>query len=288
MVLNPNDRYQNVDGLAAEVEHWLADEPVSAWREPIRRRMERRVRRHKPLVTGLASVAVVGLIALAAGTILLSQANRRVQEQRDLAAENFDNAQQAVDLFLTKVSEEHLKDRPGLELLQQKLLRSALDYYQGFVRQRAKDPTLRRQLADAFRRLGEINEELNDRAGAIAALEQSVEIFKPLRAASPNAELSIALREHCSRWPFFGSRATRPTRASKLLAPRLNCLSRSSENIPKRPNTAGVSGAVTTWSARRESCAAGARSSFHTGTRQSRCSSGRSPCIRKRSKPARS
>ena len=106
------------------------------------------------------------------GTLLLGQANRRVQEQRDLArsqrdlaSENFQKARQAVDIFLTNVSEEQLLNQPGLQPLRQKLLRSALDYYQGFVRQRADDPTLRRQLAEAYWRLGEINGVLGNRPG---------------------------------------------------------------------------------------------------------------------------
>ncbi len=207
MALEPSDRYPSVRALAEEIEHWLADEPVSAWREPRRRRLERWVRRHKPLVAGLASLVIVGLIALTIGTVLLGQANRRVQEQRDLAngqrdlasrqrdlaSENFQKARQAVDIFLTNVSEEQLLNQPGLQPLRQKLLRSALDYYQDFVRKRADDPTLRRQLAEAYRRLGEINGELSNHPEAIAALEQAVRIFEPLRAAAPtDVELSIA------------------------------------------------------------------------------------------------
>jgi serine/threonine-protein kinase len=41
MALDPSDRYPTVRALVEEIEHWLADEPVSAWREPWRRRMER-------------------------------------------------------------------------------------------------------------------------------------------------------------------------------------------------------------------------------------------------------
>ena len=34
MALQPGDRYESAAALAGDVEHWLADEPVSAWREP--------------------------------------------------------------------------------------------------------------------------------------------------------------------------------------------------------------------------------------------------------------
>ncbi len=211
MALDPTDRYPTVRGLAEEIEHWLADEPVSAWREPKRRRVERWVRRHKPLVTGLASLVIVGLFALATGTILLGQANRRVQvqrdlarRQRDLANDNFQKARDAVDLFLTRVSEEHLLNQPGFEPMREKLLRPALAYYQDFVRERSDDPALRLQLADAYRRLGEINGELGDLKGAIAALEQAVQTFRPLHAASPrDTGLSLALARALQALGFF-------------------------------------------------------------------------------------
>jgi serine/threonine protein kinase len=49
MALRPEDRYQSAVDLAADVEHWLADEPVQAYPDPISeqlRRLEGRVRNH--------------------------------------------------------------------------------------------------------------------------------------------------------------------------------------------------------------------------------------------------
>jgi serine/threonine-protein kinase len=51
----PENRYASASDLAREVEHWLADEPVSAWREPLRLRAARWVRRH----LGIATTAVI-------------------------------------------------------------------------------------------------------------------------------------------------------------------------------------------------------------------------------------
>ena len=41
MALRPEDRYPSALALAADVELWLADEPVSAYREPIATRLGR-------------------------------------------------------------------------------------------------------------------------------------------------------------------------------------------------------------------------------------------------------
>ena len=73
-----NARYRTAAELAADIEAFLADEPVSAWKEPAAVRAARWVRRHRTLVsTGGATVAVL-LLALAIIVVLQSSANRRL------------------------------------------------------------------------------------------------------------------------------------------------------------------------------------------------------------------
>ena len=50
MVLEPEDRYGSCRALAEDVERWMADEPVSAWREPFSRRARRWARRNRTAV----------------------------------------------------------------------------------------------------------------------------------------------------------------------------------------------------------------------------------------------
>src|SRR5262249_34415712 len=64
MARKPQDRYATAQALAGDVEHWLADEPVTAYREPLRRRLGRWRRRHPALTAGLL---VLLLAAVAAG-----------------------------------------------------------------------------------------------------------------------------------------------------------------------------------------------------------------------------
>jgi superkiller protein 3 len=66
MALRPQDRYGSARALAADVESWLADEPVRAYREPWLARAGRWARRHKPAV---AAAAAGLLVALAAGGV---------------------------------------------------------------------------------------------------------------------------------------------------------------------------------------------------------------------------
>ena len=50
MAREPRDRYSSATALADDIEHWLADEPVSAWQEPVLVRTGRGIRRHRTLV----------------------------------------------------------------------------------------------------------------------------------------------------------------------------------------------------------------------------------------------
>jgi tRNA A-37 threonylcarbamoyl transferase component Bud32 len=58
MALRPEDRYASALELGAEVERWLADEPVQAWQEPWWLRWGRRARRRPVLALWLAVSAV--------------------------------------------------------------------------------------------------------------------------------------------------------------------------------------------------------------------------------------
>jgi formylglycine-generating enzyme required for sulfatase activity/tRNA A-37 threonylcarbamoyl transferase component Bud32 len=71
-------RYASPRALAEDVERWLADEPVAAWREPWATRARRWVGRHRTSVTAAAAAAVV---ALAAGGYFLYEARLRAAQR---------------------------------------------------------------------------------------------------------------------------------------------------------------------------------------------------------------
>src|SRR5262245_15819362 len=54
MAREPEARYASCHALAEDVERWLADEPVAAWREPPARRVRRWARRHRTPVAAAA------------------------------------------------------------------------------------------------------------------------------------------------------------------------------------------------------------------------------------------
>ncbi len=94
MALRPEGRYASAGELAKEVERWLADEPVLAYREPVSDRVLRWARNHKPAVTALAVLVATAVAALAINDTMIRAEKDRTEQQRRLAVESFGKADQ--------------------------------------------------------------------------------------------------------------------------------------------------------------------------------------------------
>jgi serine/threonine protein kinase len=94
MALRPQDRYASAKALADDLEHWLADEAVTAHAEPWQARLGRWVRHHKGLVGSTAAVMVVGLTVAIASWMVKEAANRQEKEKelRGIAEGERENA----------------------------------------------------------------------------------------------------------------------------------------------------------------------------------------------------
>lgn len=195
MSLEPADRYQSPTALADDLEKWMADEPVTALRENAYERGMRWIRHHRSwAMAGAIALLLVTGVSIAA-TVLVD--NARQQEvaarqesdrQRAMADESFMHARGAVNDFFTRVSEETLREVPGMQPFRQDLLQVALDYEQKFLEQRAKDPTLRRELAAAAFRVALVTGEIKSKAEALPLFERARAIQEELLKAEPRDE----------------------------------------------------------------------------------------------------
>jgi tetratricopeptide (TPR) repeat protein/tRNA A-37 threonylcarbamoyl transferase component Bud32 len=100
MAPQPRDRYPSARALADDIEHWLADEPVSAYAEPWAVQARRWLRRHRALVMTAAAALVVAALSFAVAAVLLAGVNQRLvaanrgeQEARADATRDRDEAQ---------------------------------------------------------------------------------------------------------------------------------------------------------------------------------------------------
>jgi serine/threonine-protein kinase len=188
MARSAADRYAGAAELAREVERWLADEPVSAYREPLLARAARWGRHHKATVAGAITLLVTAVLALTASTFLISREQGRTEAARGRAQDNFVKARSAVDLMLTQVSEDEdqLFDLPRVAEVRRRLLEEALAFYQGLSQEDSQDPEVRAETARAYLRVGGINDELGRHAEAEGAYRAALSRLGQLAAEHPD------------------------------------------------------------------------------------------------------
>jgi serine/threonine protein kinase/tetratricopeptide (TPR) repeat protein len=101
----PQDRYVSSRALAEDVERWMADEPVSAWREPLSRRARRWARRNRTAVAAAIIALTAGVVALGAVAWVQARANVQLQQANTTtkrALDETEKAKQAADLALAE------------------------------------------------------------------------------------------------------------------------------------------------------------------------------------------
>ena len=85
MALRPKDRYASPRKLAAEIERWLGDEPVNAYRDSWSERIARRARRHRVAVQMGAAALLIILITSFLSIYRIESARLSEVEQRKTA-----------------------------------------------------------------------------------------------------------------------------------------------------------------------------------------------------------
>ncbi len=225
MRLDPEQRYQTAEELAADIEKWMADEPVSAWKEPVSVQAARWMRRHRTSVAGVLSAILVAVVSLSVTVALLAAANERERsakeaaltneqqaernlvravEQEQRAQQNFAMARGAVDSYLTQVSDDVDLKSHNLESLRRKLLETARGFYEQFIQQEPREPALRADWAAAYMRLARITAETGSKTDAITLAEQALRAYERLATqftdhASYRLE-SVRIRVNLGTW----------------------------------------------------------------------------------------
>jgi tetratricopeptide (TPR) repeat protein len=89
MATRPENRYASCRALADDIERWMADEAVAAWKEPWTRTLIRWLARHRTGVTGAAAALLAAVFGLGAVLVVQTEANRLLEgKNQDLRASN--------------------------------------------------------------------------------------------------------------------------------------------------------------------------------------------------------
>jgi tetratricopeptide (TPR) repeat protein len=208
LAAEPGERYGSVAALRAEVQRWMADEPVSAYRERLPARLARWGRRHRRAATSAAAVLVTAVLALAVGLVAVDRQRQETDRQRRateaalaLERESFRQALKAGDDYFTAVSDSPLLKGPGLQPLRRELFQRGLAYYRDFLARRGDEPALAADVASAWSRVGRIQYSIGSLPEALAAHQRAVGLGEELLADSrADAELRARLAQWYIRY----------------------------------------------------------------------------------------
>jgi serine/threonine-protein kinase len=205
MALEPEGRYLTPKALADDVERWMADEPVSAWREPWRRRAQRWLARHRSLVASAAAALLIVAVISATAAILIEGARRREAkalqartnalaaevQAKDEADRRLKDANAVVETFLGAVSDD-LIGVQGAQPVRRRLLQRAADYFAQVSHERSNDPDLGYEAFRASYRCGTVRRMLGDIEGAIDVYRDTARHGEDLlRTASDSSRLQL-------------------------------------------------------------------------------------------------
>jgi serine/threonine-protein kinase len=201
MALQPVDRYPTPRALAEDIERWMADEPVFAWREPTSRHVRRWARRNRTAVSAAMAAMLAGVVGLAAVLANQTRANRELAganaelaRSRSTMQARYDLAVEAIKTFHTGVSEDFLLKEDRFKELRDRLLKSASDFYGklGALLGRESDPASRRALASANFEVAELTATVGRAEDALAEHRKVLAAREALAAESGANEEAIA------------------------------------------------------------------------------------------------
>ncbi len=214
MALLPADRYAGAQDLAAEVERWLADEPVKAFREPWTMRTRRWFGRHRVATTAAvvgAVVAIAGLCIVLFLTKASEERERALREEettaKELATHNLNLAREAelkeihqqklaqarlekgveaVERMVSRVTGEKWANRPELETERREVLEEAILFFKQLGAAESQDPAVRRLAARAYLQSGNVQIALGEYEKSASATKTALEFYQGLVEQFPN------------------------------------------------------------------------------------------------------
>ncbi len=158
------------------------------------------------------------------------------QREQARAEQNFSMARDAVDKYLTQVSEDPQLKAQNLESLRQRLLLTAKQFYEQFAAEKSASPQLQHALGGALLRLGSIDLQMGQNDQAEQYFQRAMASASMLLEAHPK-ELSYA-RDLFSAYNNLGLTYASATKFDKSEATYREGIARLDTWLGRRPATA--------------------------------------------------
>ncbi len=202
----PADRYATTKELAADIQRFLADEPVSAYREPLLVQARRWARRHRTLVSSGVVALLVAVPILVTGLVLLQRSGQREREARERAQANYHRALQSGDLMAGELAR-GVRPVAGT---QRKTVIAILDRASQVYDELLSDPSPPREALEGQGRtlvlFAELYRETNQSERGKAAANRAIAVYDRLLTDQPgdtSYRIGRATARHRVAWILY-------------------------------------------------------------------------------------
>ncbi|MBI3467080.1 MAG: protein kinase [Planctomycetes bacterium] len=208
MAKNPDERYATAQELADDLRCYLLDRPIRAKRPSLAARARKWSRRHRALVNSAAVLIVMGVVGLSISTVLLSRKQAEVIKERNLAVENYQQAEKeranadklrervqanfrdardALDELtgIVTKSRDTLGNTPEVDAVRQQILEASLHFYERHLEEEGTGQTAQLESGKTHRKAGELQWDLGKQQEGEKSLRKSIDILTRLVAESP-------------------------------------------------------------------------------------------------------
>ena len=191
----PQQRYVSVEELSADVRRHLERLPITASPASFGYRAGKFITRHKIGVTA----AAVLLLAILGGTAATAWQARLARQQAEIARteraraeRRFNDVRQLANAMIFELHDS-IEDLPGATGARKLIVERALQYLDGLAAESRGDPSLQRELADGYQRIGNLQggpyvANIGDTPLALRSYERALSI-RQLLLESQSAEL---------------------------------------------------------------------------------------------------
>ena len=197
----PGRRYQSVEQLAADLRRHLDGLPVRARPDTLGYRSGKFVRRNRVAVA--AGTLVV--LAMVVGTVATAYQARQARAAQARAERRFADVRKLANALLFDYHDA-IRDLKGARPVRERLVRDALGYFDGLAQEAHDDPSLQRELAAAYLRVGDLQKSDPSRAaleGAAQSYTKALSMLDRLLLADSSdaqvredaAKVSLALSD---------------------------------------------------------------------------------------------
>jgi eukaryotic-like serine/threonine-protein kinase len=176
----PARRYGSVAQFSDDIRRHLEGRPVTARKDTFSYRTVKFIKRNK------VAVAAAGLVILSliAGIFTTALEARRADQQRARAEGRFNDVRRLAHSLMFEI-DDSVKDLQGSTPTRQLIVSRALEYLDGLATEATDNPTLQRELATAYEKIGDIQgnpyyANLGDADGALGSYRKALAIREKL------------------------------------------------------------------------------------------------------------